>query len=210
MDPNNAQDNSLNQPNCPSPEDMAWLAAEFEPHRTRLARQAEFAINPLLLRRLTVDDIVQETYLAAAKRIAYLKNLPEVPIFVKFRAILQQTTIDIERKYLGAQKRDIHKEIEFDRDQGDTSRNALWNRFADSVTSPRTKLDKLQRYELVREALEDLSETDRQILTLRHFEELSNAECAAVLEIDPKAASIRYIRALKRLQDKLSGNPEFT
>ena len=60
-----------------------------------------------------------------------------------------------------------------------------------------------ERQQEERRILQELPATDREILELRHFEELSNNECAAVLEIAPKAASIRYVRALKRFQDLL-------
>ena len=68
---------------------------------------------------------------------------------------------------------------------------------------PRTHLERLELLEQTRQAMRELPDTDREILELRHFEDLSNTECAAALGIEPKAASIRYIRALKRMKELL-------
>ncbi|MBQ5665097.1 MAG: hypothetical protein IIV41_04420, partial [Akkermansia sp.] len=68
-------------------------------------------------------------------------------------------------------------------------------------SSPRTHLERIERQAMARRVLAQLSANDREILELRHFEEMGNAECAAVLGIEPKAASIRYVRALKRFQE---------
>ena len=56
----------------------------------------------------------------------------------------------------------------------------------------------------LRGALDQLDPTDREVLALRHFEELSNLETAAVLGIQPAAASKRYVRALERLKGALA------
>ena len=78
-----------------------------------------------------------------------------------------------------------------------------WAQFADSISSPRTHLERLERQAYTRRVLAALPAVDREILELRHFEELSNAECAAVLGLTQKTASIRYVRALKRFRDLL-------
>ena len=59
----------------------------------------------------------------------------------------------------------------------------------------------------IRQALDDMNEIDREVLALRHFEELSNQEVAIELNIKPKAASIRYMRALERLRGVLQRDP---
>jgi len=48
---------------------------------------------------------------------------------------------------------------------------------------------------------------DREIIALRHFEELTNAEVPEVMGLDSSTASKRYIRALKRLQVMLEHVP---
>lgn len=181
-----------------------WLAEIWLEHRDRLVRLLATRMPRVMLRRLSADDVAQEAYLACGKRLDFLQNQPEVPMFVKLRKIALQTLTDLERRHLAAGKRDAMKESCWDDDADDASIDA-WANFADSISSPRTHLVRLERQALARRILQELPETDREILELRHFEELSNNECAAVLEIAPKAASIRYVRALKRFQDLLKG-----
>ena len=78
-----------------------------------------------------------------------------------------------------------------------------WGQFAADVTSPVSRVDRDERHALLRNALDSLSSADRQILVLRHFDGMGNGEAAAVLGIEPKAASIRHVRALERLQRRL-------
>lgn len=179
-----------------------WLAEVWLEHRDRLVRLLASRMPGVMLRRLSADDVAQETYLACGKRIDFLQNQPEVPMFVKLRRIALQTLADMERRHLAAGKRDAMKESNWD-DGGDDDAMDAWAHFADTISSPRTRLVRMERHALARRILHELPDTDREILELRHFEELSNNECAAVLEISPKNASIRYVRALKRFQDIL-------
>ena len=81
--------------------------------------------------------------------------------------------------------------------------------FADTVTGPLTRIAREDRYELLRKALEALPEHDREILELRHFDGMTNAECAEALQLTQKTASIRYVRALERLRKHLMEYTEF-
>lgn len=184
------------------PIENLWLAEIWQEHRDRLARLLAMRMPRALLRRMSADDVVQETYLACGRRLSFLQNCPEIPLFVKLRKVALQTLADIERKHLGASKRDIMKESSLVEQEGDSTVDA-WANFADTISSPRTHLEKLERQELARRVLCELPASAREILELRHFEELSNAECAAILSIAPKAASIRYVRALRRFHELL-------
>ena len=179
-----------------SPDDLNWLSAEFEKSRERFLRTARLHMNPQLFARMTVEDVLQETFLAACKRLEYLKKESEVPLWVQIRTLILQTLTDCERKYLACQKRDVMREVSPDA----SSVHPLWGLLVDSMTSPQSRLEKAERAERLRRILESLSENDRAVLELRHFEELDIRECAAVLGITPNTAEVRYIRALKRLQ----------
>ena len=178
---------------------------EFYPQLLSLARRN---LNPVLAKRITAEDIVQDTLAAACQKTDFLNNHPEVPLYFKLRTIFFQTITALERKHLQSGKRDAYKEIDV-LDDRNTAAQANWNMFANTVTSPLSKLAKLDRYALLRKVMNDLSETDRQILELRHFDGMGNNECALVLQIEPKAASIRYVRALQKLQAKLLEHTEF-
>lgn len=177
-----------------------WLAELWLQYRDRLVRLIATRMSPVLLRRLSPDDVAQETYLACGRRMKFLQEHEEVPVFVKLRKLALQTIADMERKHLAAGKRDAMKESFLAAQENDVTVNAL-SRFADSLVGPRTHLERMELLEQTRTAMRELSDIDREILELRHFEELSNAECAAALGIEVKAASIRYVRALKRMKE---------
>ena len=174
-----------------------WLAEVWMEHRERLLRLIALRMSPVLQRRLSVEDVLQDAYLDCGKRMDFLQAQPEVPLYAKLRKIALQTMTDMERRHLGAGKRDAMKESSPSQDA--TALDA-WARFADTISSPRTHLLRMERQAMARRVLDSLSERDREILELRHFEELGNLECAAVLGIEPKAASIRYVRALQRFR----------
>lgn len=178
--------------------DNLWLAETWLQYRDRLLRLLTLRMPAVLQRRLSAEDLLQESYLACGRRVAFLQSEPEVPIYVKLRMVALQTLTDIERHHLAAAKRDAMKESN---PEDDVAVADAWAHFADTISSPRTHLERLERQAMARRVLASLSANDREILELRHFEELGNTECAAVLGIEPKAASIRYVRALKRFRE---------
>ena len=179
-----------------SPENL-WLAELWLEHRERIARLLVLRMPAVLQRRVGIDDLLQETYLACGKRLEFLKAEPEVPVYAKLRRLALQTLADMERRHLGAGKRDAMREYAPE----DASMMDAWAQFADSISSPRSHMERVERQQQIRLLLTQLSPADREILDLRHCEELSNGECAAVLGIEVKAASIRYVRAVKRFRE---------
>lgn len=178
--------------------DNLWLAEIWLQYRDRLLRLLTLRMPAVLQRRLSAEDLLQESYLACGRRVAFLQAEPEVPVYVKLRMVALQTLTDMERRHLAAAKRDAMKESN---PEDDVAVADAWAHFADTISSPRTHLERLERQAMARRVLASLSANDREILELRHFEELGNTECAAVLGIEPKAASIRYVRALKRFRE---------
>ena len=184
------------------------LAEAFAEHRARLLSLVEKRLNPILLKRLSHEDVMQEVYLAAAKRLPYFAQNEDVPIYFKLRTILLQTLADIERKNLQAAGRDAYKELrvvneECRVDGGCLDGEVCVGELPADATSPLSRVDRDERHALLRAAVASLPENDRAIIVLRHFDGMGNAECAAALGLQPKAASIRYVRALERLQQKL-------
>ena len=191
-------------------ERMNEWANRFLEYREQLLALARRNLNPVLLRRFSPEDVVQDTLSSACSKIDFFENRPDVPLYFKLRTLLFQTITDLERKNLQAQKRDAYKDLEVVGDSDTATQARLsWNRFADTMTGPVTRLARGDRYALLRKALEELAENDRNILEMRHFDGLGNAECAQLLGIEPKAASIRYVRALERLRQKLAEYTEF-
>ena len=203
MDDQPAAPDPATQP--PDPSDLGALYERFAPMLGALAARA---LPPALAARFDAADVVQEAFAAAEKRRDYLAAHPEVPIYFKLRTILFQTIADLERRHLGSAKRDAFREVSGDAPAGDAGA-PLWDALPSDRTSPRSALAREERHELLRAALRDLSEPDRQILALRHFDGLGNAESAAVLGLSPTAANARYTRALERLRARLIELSEF-
>ena len=182
----------------------------FEEFRPQLLRLAKRNLSSALSQRVSEEDVVQTAFAAAWQRLDYFENNPDVPVYYKLRTVLLQTLTDLERMHLRSQKRDVFKEVEvIDSPGTETEARLSWNMLADSISSPTAHIRREERDALLRQALESLQENDRIILQLRHFDGLSNQECAEVLKIEQKAASIRYVRALQRLKEKLTLLSEF-
>lgn len=180
------------------------LADEYDRYRDRLWRIVNFRLDQRLLGRVDADDILQEAYLDAATRIEHYLNDPATTFFIWLRTIVGQTLIDVHRRHLGAQKRDVRREAKQKRRVFSASTSfQIADVLLGDLTSPSQAALKEELARQLHEALESMNEIDREILVLRHFEELSNLEASEVLEIEPKTASMRYFRALTRLRSIL-------
>jgi len=180
------------------------LAEEYDRYRDRLWRIVNFRLDQRLLGRVDADDILQEAYLDAATRIEHYLNDPATTFFIWLRTVVGQTLIDVHRRHLGAQKRDVRREVKQKRRVFSVSTSfQIADVLLGDLTSPSQAALKEELAKQLHEALESMNEIDREILVLRHFEELSNLEASEVLEIEPKTASMRYFRALTRLRSIL-------
>ena len=184
------------------------LADAFAEHRQRLSALAKKKLNPILLKRMSEEDVLSEAYINAAKRMDYLAAHDDVPVYYKLRTILLQTICDIERRHLQAQGRDAYKELrvesgKFGVDGGGSDGDVYVGELPADITSPASRVDRDERHAILRRALAAMPENDRAILVMRHFDGMGNSECAAALGLTEKAASIRYVRALEKLQQKL-------
>jgi RNA polymerase sigma-70 factor (ECF subfamily) len=190
--------------------DVEALAAFFARHRERLWRMVSFRMDRRLSGRVDPDDVLQEAYLAAAQRIGNYGKDPSFSPFIWLRIVLMQTLIDIHRHHLGAQMRDADREVRFHGPRyPQTTSVSLVAQFVGKFTSPSQAAAREEMLCRLEQAVSAMDPIDQEVLALRHFEELSNSEVAEVLGIQQKAASIRYVRALKRLRAILSGMPDF-
>jgi RNA polymerase sigma-70 factor (ECF subfamily) len=183
------------------------LAELFLQYRSRLERMVHFRMDPRLSARVDVGDVLQEAYLDAAKRVdSYLAN-PEAPFFVWLRGITGNTLMDVHRRHLGAAARDAGKEVSLYRGAADATSELLAARLVGRLTSPSQALMREELISQVEQALRQMDETDREVLALRHFEQVSNSEVAEILGLTKTAASNRYVRALARLRQILMAIP---
>ncbi|MBA3313979.1 MAG: sigma-70 family RNA polymerase sigma factor [Planctomycetota bacterium] len=181
--------------------DRSALAELFEGYRPRLWRIVRFRLHPRLQGRIDADDVLQDAWLRAETRIGAFITEASQSCFVWFRMIVTQALVDLHRRHLGADKRDARRECSLDgRWSAESTVTSLTFHLADRLPSPSSAAAKIESAERLDSSLEALGDLDREVLVLRHFEELTNSETAMVLGITEQAASMRYVRALDRLR----------
>jgi RNA polymerase sigma-70 factor, ECF subfamily len=168
----------------------------FARHRPYLRRLVALRLDRRLRARLDPSDVVQDTQLAAFQRLPdYLQRRP-MPFRLWLRKTAQERLVTLSRRHLGAARRAVGREVPLP----DRSSLLLAQRFLAGGPSPGEQMDRNELTRLVRRAVAQLPDLDREILLMRNFEELSNREAACVLGLEPSAASRRYGRALLRLR----------
>jgi RNA polymerase sigma-70 factor (ECF subfamily) len=185
------------------------VAALFSQYQERLRRMVSYRLDRRLYGRVDAADVLQEAYLESARRIQDYLDRPTVPFFVWLRQITSQVLIDTHRRHL-AKMRDPQQEVRMHRGGNlHATSHSLAAQLVGNLTSPSRAAIREELLIQVREALEGMDELDREVLALRHFEELSNNEVAEILGLQKAAASNRYVRALKRLRSILAKLPAF-
>ncbi len=175
-------------------------------HRSRLRRMVAVRADPRLAARIDASDVVQETLAeAAAKLDRYLRDRP-LPFYPWLRQIARDRLATLHRRHVLAQRRSVTREAA-DADLPDRSAFALADRLFARNSSPSARLHRDEVRARVRAALAALPEADREVLVLRHLEELPAKEIAAVLGSTEAAVRSRQVRALYRLRVLLG--PDF-
>lgn len=190
--------------------DQQALAEAFDRYRPRLRRMVQLRLDRRLQGRLDASDVLQEAFLDVATRAAAYAANPSMPFFLWLRFLTGQRLLMLHRQHLGTKMRDVGQEVSLYRGaMPQASSASLAAHLLGRLTSPSEGAARAEMQLKLQEALNAMDPLDREVLTLRHFEELSNNEVAAVLGIQKSAASNRYIRALKRLKDVLASIPGF-
>ena len=169
----------------------------LESQRPYLRRLFELRMDDELRGRVDPSDVVQETLLVVSRKVPdFIQRRPtSFRLWVRLKAL--ERLVETRRRHL-AQRRSVRREITL----SDASSMAIAGRFVQDEASQR-----IQRKDLmdrVRRSILELDEMDREVLLLRHVEELSNGEVAELLRITKYAASKRYGRALMRLSKQIS------
>jgi RNA polymerase sigma-70 factor, ECF subfamily len=183
----------------------AAFADLFAQYEDRLHKVVRFRLDQRLWGRVDPADIIQEAYLETSRRWAdYLRD-PKVPVFIWLRRMTEQVLINVHRHHLGARRRNAGLEVSLDQRDGTVITSvSLAARLVADLTSPSQAAIRDEMLHQLRQAFDSMDPLDREVLALRHFEELTNNEVAEVLGLQKAAASNRYVRALKRLKQILS------
>jgi RNA polymerase sigma-70 factor, ECF subfamily len=190
--------------------DQDAMAKLFSKHRKRLRRMVSLRLDRRLQGRIDPSDVLQEAFLDVYRRQAEYVKDPKMPPFLWLRFLTGQRLLALHRKHLGAQMREAGREVSLQKGalpQADSL--SLANLLLGRLTTPSLAAVRAEMQIKLQDVLNAMDPIDREVLALRHFEELSNNETAEVLGLQKAAASNRYVRALKRLTDLLATMPGF-
>ena len=177
-------------------------------HRNSLRRMIQLRLDQRLIQRMDVSDVIQDVLIEANRRLTdYLAN-PVIPFHLWIRQIAKDRIIDAHRRHRVSAKRSIDREQpQAGKGPPDQSTMELANQFRDQALTPAAAATQRELAEQIESAVQLLRENDREIILMRHYEQLNNQEIAQSLGLTEPAASMRYLRALKRLREIIEGQP---
>jgi RNA polymerase sigma-70 factor, ECF subfamily len=176
----------------------------FQRHERRLRKMVRLRLDPQLHGVVRSADVIEQVFVDARRRLGEYLAQPAGSFFLWLRELAGQRLTAIHHERLGDAASPVfalRKSL-----PPVHSESLAVQLFRERMVRPTTRLDWLQRLE---EALQALAPRDRELVALCHFEELTEAELGAVLEIDPGEADAAYLQALEQLSDILHGIPGF-
>lgn len=170
-------------------------------HRRRLRRMVELRMDPRVRGRVDASDVIQEVYVEVSRKLPEYFEERKLPFFLWLRLLTGQKVSQAHRTHLGTKGRNAAREVSICRGAWpEASSAALAARLMGDFTSPSQAIAKKEMKLTLQESLNEMDPTDREVLALRHFEQLSNSETAAALGLSETAACNRHVRALERLK----------
>ena len=180
----------------------------FEEQRARLVRMIGLRLDAQLKKRVDASDVIQEAFLEASVRLPEYLEDPRMPFSLWLRFIASQKLMALHRHHLGVQGRDARREIAIGGGhRPEVSTASLSDELLARDTSPTHAAKRSELQRCVEDALASLDPIDREVIVLRHFEQLSNEDAAVELGLEPSATSKRFVRALLKLKEVLSEMP---
>ncbi|MBI2806846.1 MAG: sigma-70 family RNA polymerase sigma factor [Planctomycetes bacterium] len=174
-------------------------------HREPIRRMIDLRLDPAIAQRLDASDVVQEVLLEANRRLKDYLKAPAMPFHLWLRHIAKDHVIDAHRRHHQAQKRGVNREQPMHRPGwSDRSSLDLAGQLLDQDLTPASAAIQEEMQCRLREAIAQLDDDDRDVILMRHYEMLANQEVAATLGLTEAAASMRYLRAVRKLRDLLA------
>jgi RNA polymerase sigma-70 factor, ECF subfamily len=187
--------------------DMAALGKLLDENRSRLEAMVRRRMDPRLAQRLDAEEIVSEVFLQARAKYGQFKSQADLSPFAWLYRMAKDCLIDAWRRE-SRDKRNVERDLPFPAD----SSIQMAARLIQSGTSPSEAAIRSENAERIRKSLDVLSERDKEILWMRHFDQLSYKEISQVLDISESAATVRHVRALERLRkfwEQVYGSEDF-
>jgi RNA polymerase sigma-70 factor (ECF subfamily) len=188
--------------------DPAAVNALLERHRETLRRLVQVRLDRAIARRVDASDIVQDVLIEANTRLKDYLADPRMPFHLWLRHLAKDRVIEMHRRHRGAQRRSLDREQAVGAPAyGDRSSLDLGRMLVDQELTPAAENIRRELEQRFLTAVEQLDEDDRDIILMRHFEQLGNSEAAAALGLSPAAAGMRHLRALRKLRSILGERP---
>ncbi|WP_047817564.1 sigma-70 family RNA polymerase sigma factor [Rhodopirellula islandica] len=178
-------------------------------HRGPIRRLVEVRLDRKVQRRVDVSDVVQEVLVEASGRLQKYLDDPVMAFHLWLRQIAWDHIIDTYRRHRVSAKRNMDREQPIaGGGRVDESSVNLAIQLCDPAMTPAAVATQREIAAQVEAAIQKLDEGDREVILMRHYEHLSNLEIAEVLDLNPPAASMRYLRAVRRLKAVLEEDKE--
>jgi RNA polymerase sigma-70 factor (ECF subfamily) len=179
----------------------------LERHRDAVRRLVQMRLDARVQRRVDVSDVVQDVFVEAHRRLAEFVETSPMPFHLWLRQIAQDRIIDAHRRHRASAKRSVDREQAMHVPAGmDRSSIELAAQLVDPELTPAAAATQQEMAQRVEAAIAELPEQDAEIIVMRHYEHLSNQEIAVALGLTEPAASMRYLRAVRRLREVLGGD----
>ena len=172
-------------------------------HRNRLRRMVSIRLDPRLASRVDPSDVVQDTLTVASQRLSEYARERPLPFYPWLRRIAQQRLLDLQQEHVKTRKRSVLREDRPDFGISDQSVWQLASKFIVEDTSPSAQAVRKELHQRARNALDQLSPADREVLVMRHLEQMAINEIAADLDLTESAVKMRCLRAIQRLRELL-------
>ena len=174
-------------------------------HRAALRRMIQMRLDNRVTRRVDVSDVLQDVLIEASRRLqTYLDN-PPMAFHLWIRQIARDRIIDAHRRHAVSAKRSVEREMSLNAPAKlDNSSIELAGQLCDHELTPAEAATQREIAMQLETAIHQLRDQDREIIWMRHYEQLSNLEIAQSLGLTEPATSMRYLRALRRLRELLS------
>ncbi|HEX3446666.1 MAG TPA: sigma-70 family RNA polymerase sigma factor [Isosphaeraceae bacterium] len=190
--------------------DEEALRALFARYHDRLKRMVHLRLSRRLAGRVDDSDVLQEAFVEVARKLPLYVQEPKLPPFLWMRHLTALKLTEVHRRHLGTQLRDADREVTLHRGGLPLADSvSLAAQLLGTLTTPSQAAIKAETRMLVQEALNGMDPIDREVLALKHFEQLSTTEIAEVLGLSKAGAGSRYLRAIKRLRAILEQIPGF-
>ncbi len=191
--------------------DQQALSKLWDHYRERLRRLVRLRMDRRMQGRVDASDVLQEAFVDFAARASEYVDDPSMPFYLWLRYLTGQRLQLLHRHHLGTMLRDAGREVSIHRGAMPQATSvSLAAQLLGRFTSVTQAVQRAEMQILLQDAINSMDEIDREILALRHFEELSNEETAEVLGIKRSTASSRHLRAIKRLKQLLQAMPGFS